>query len=94
MTTLVETGAREGAPSPSDSIPENMALDPSKTVQKTWPLLRVDGSTRLTCGHVGCCDSSPHRHTRKHFRESKHPIIQSFEPGEDWRWCYVHEAEV
>ena len=43
---------------------------------------------------LGCCDSSPHRHARMHFHESGHPIIQSFEPGEDWRWCYVHEAEV
>ena len=48
----------------------------------------------LTCGHVGCCDSSPNRHATKHFRTTRHPIIQSFEPGEDWRWCYVHEAEV
>jgi uncharacterized UBP type Zn finger protein len=48
----------------------------------------------LTCGHVGCCDSSPNRHATKHFRTTRHPIIQSFEPGEGWRWCYVHEAEV
>ena len=48
----------------------------------------------LTCGHVGCCDSSPNRHARKHYRETTHPIIQSFEPGESWRWCYVDEAEV
>jgi Zn-finger in ubiquitin-hydrolases and other protein len=48
----------------------------------------------LTCGHVGCCDSSSNRHARKHFHASGHPIIQSFEPGEDWRWCYVDEAEV
>ena len=48
----------------------------------------------LTCGHVGCCDSSPNRHARKHFHASGHAIIQSFEPGEDWRWCYVDEAEV
>ena len=48
----------------------------------------------LTCGHVGCCDSSPNRHATKHFRTTRHPIMQSFEPGEDWRWCYVHEAEV
>jgi len=48
----------------------------------------------LTCGHVGCCDSSPHRHARKHFHASDHPIIQSFEPGEDWRWCFINEAEV
>jgi uncharacterized UBP type Zn finger protein len=48
----------------------------------------------LTCGHVGCCDSSPNRHARAHFHTTAHPIIQSFEPGEDWRWCYVHEAFV
>jgi uncharacterized UBP type Zn finger protein len=48
----------------------------------------------LTCGHVGCCDSSPSRHARMHFHESGHPITRSFEAGEDWRWCYVHEAEV
>jgi len=48
----------------------------------------------LSCGHVGCCDSSPNRHATKHFEASKHPIVQSFEPGEDWRWCYVDEEEV
>jgi uncharacterized UBP type Zn finger protein len=48
----------------------------------------------LTCGHVGCCDSSPNRHARKQFHATGHPIVQSFEPGEDWRWCYVHEALV
>ncbi len=48
----------------------------------------------LTCGHVGCCDSSPGRHARKHAQTRKHPIVQSFEPGEDWRWCFVDEAEV
>ncbi len=46
----------------------------------------------LTCGHVGCCDSSPNKHASAHFRASTHPIVQSFEPGEDWRWCYVDEA--
>lgn len=48
----------------------------------------------LTCGHVGCCDSSPNRHASAHFHSTRHPIIQSLEPGEDWRWCYVHEAVV
>ncbi len=48
----------------------------------------------LSCGRVGCCDSSPNRHATKHFHGTKHPIVQSFEPGEDWRWCYVHEAMV
>ena len=43
----------------------------------------------LTCGHVGCCDSSKNKHATKHFHKSHHPIIQSYEQGEDWRWCYV-----
>ena len=44
----------------------------------------------LTCGHVGCCDSSPMRHARAH----AHSIVQSLEAGENWRWCYVHENYV
>ena len=44
-----------------------------------------------TCGHVGCCDSSPNRHATAHFHGSGHPVIRSFEPGEDWFWCYVDE---
>lgn len=43
----------------------------------------------LTCGHVGCCDSSPNRHATRHFESAGHPVIRSFEPGEDWSWCYV-----
>lgn len=43
----------------------------------------------LVCGHVGCCDSSPMRHASGHFRETGHPVIRSFEPGEEWRWCFV-----
>ena len=45
----------------------------------------------LSCGHVGCCDSSPNKHATKHFRKAHHPIVRSFEPGEDWGWCYVDE---
>ena len=45
-----------------------------------------------TCGHVGCCDSSPNRHATKHFRQTEHPIIKSFEPGEEWGYCYVDDA--
>jgi uncharacterized UBP type Zn finger protein len=48
----------------------------------------------LSCGHVGCCDSSPHRHATKHFHASGHPIVASFEPGERWAWCFVDEAEL
>ena len=46
----------------------------------------------LTCGHVGCCDSSPMRHARGHALTIEHPIVRSFEPGEDWRWCYFDES--
>jgi uncharacterized UBP type Zn finger protein len=47
-----------------------------------------------TCGHVGCCDSSPNRHATRHFRATTHPIIQSIEPGESWAWCYVDAIPV
>jgi hypothetical protein len=46
----------------------------------------------VTCGHVGCCDSSPMRHATAHAGATSHPIVQSFEPGEDWLWCYVDEV--
>ena len=55
-----------------------------------WVHLRIC----LTCGHVGCCDSSKNRHARAHFQETGHPLIQSFEPGEEWAWCYVDQAYV
>jgi ubiquitin-hydrolase Zn-finger-containing protein len=45
-----------------------------------------------TCGHVGCCDDSKNKHATKHFHATHHPIIKSFEPGEDWGWCYVDEV--
>jgi hypothetical protein len=48
----------------------------------------------LSCGHVGCCDSSPMRHARVHALALGHPIIRSFEPGEYWRWCYVDERQL
>jgi hypothetical protein len=43
------------------------------------------------CGHVGCCDNSPNKHATKHFHATAHPIIKSFEPGEEWGWCYADE---
>ena len=46
----------------------------------------------LTCGHVGCCDSSPGKHATAHFTETDHPITRSAEPGESWKWCYVDEV--
>ena len=44
-----------------------------------------------TCGHVGCCDSSPGKHATAHFHSSGHPIAGSYEPGEDWLWCFRDE---
>ena len=46
------------------------------------------------CGHVGCCDSSPAQHASAHFRESGHPVVQSFEPDEEWGWDYEREIGV
>jgi hypothetical protein len=46
------------------------------------------------CGHVGCCDSSPAQHAMAHFRATGHPVIQSFEPGEDWFWDYRTDEPV
>jgi CPA1 family monovalent cation:H+ antiporter len=53
----------------------------------TWVHLRLC----LVCGEVGCCDSSPRQHGRRHFEATGHPVIRSFEPGEAWRWCFVDE---
>jgi hypothetical protein len=52
-----------------------------------WVHLRVC----QTCGHVGCCDSSPNQHATAHFHATAHPLVRSFEPGEEWWWCYVDE---
>ncbi len=56
----------------------------------TWVHLRMC----LTCGHVGCCDSSRNRHATKHYRATGHPIVRSLEPGEEWAWCYIDEMVV
>ncbi len=56
----------------------------------TWVHLRLC----TICGNVGCCDSSKNKHATKHFRATKHPIMRSIEPGEDWGWCYVDEVEL
>ena len=70
--------------------PSSEGCEDCLEIGSDWVHLRLC----LTCGHVGCCDDSPNRHATAHFHETRHPIIQSFEPGEDWRWCFVHEAVV
>ena len=56
----------------------------------TWVHLRLC----LTCGNVGCCNSSKNKHATRHFHATGHPIVKSFEPGEDWRWCYVDKTYI
>lgn len=46
----------------------------------------------LTCGHVGCCDSSKNKHARRHFAAIGHPLVRSIEPGEHWVWCYADQV--
>lgn len=53
----------------------------------TWIHLREC----LICGHVGCCDSSRNRHATKHFHATQHPLIRSFERGENWMFCYIDQ---
>jgi uncharacterized UBP type Zn finger protein len=56
----------------------------------TWVHLRMC----MTCGHVGCCDSSKNKHATAHFKRTTHPIVKSLEDGEDWMWCFVDEELV
>ena len=46
----------------------------------------------MDCGHVGCCDSSVGKHATKHYQDTGHPVVRSFEPGEAWRWCFIDQA--
>ncbi|RNI22134.1 Na+/H+ antiporter [Flexivirga caeni] len=46
----------------------------------------------MTCGHVGCCDSSEGKHATEHYTHTGHPVMRSFEPGEGWRWCFVDDV--
>ena len=53
----------------------------------SWLHLRIC----LSCGHVGCCDSSPERHASAHAAAEDHPLIRSLQPGEEWSWCFEDE---
>lgn len=46
----------------------------------------------MICGHIGCCDSSENKHASSHAQKTGHLIVQSYEPGEDWLWCYLDEV--
>ena len=68
----------------SDPVCEECARDG----QTNWVSLR----RCLTCGHVGCCDSSPGLHATAHHREAGHPMVETLQRGQDWVWCYVDEV--
>ena len=62
----------------------------AKNVKKKgteWVALRLC----LTCGHVGCCDSSEGLHATKHFKETSHPAMIAL-PNRSWKWCYIHNS--
>jgi hypothetical protein len=80
--------------------PRDAAASKPGTGLATEVGLRVKGEASLdwwdamcmTCGKIGCCDSSPNRHASRHASEASHPIMRSAEPGEDWSWCVVDEV--
>ncbi len=70
--------------------PSAQGCEPCLRIGANWVQLRICE----TCGHVGCCDSSINKHATKHFEGTKHPIIKSFEIGEDWGWCYEDSVKL
>ena len=78
------TGLEEVEPSSPDSCLK--CVD----VGDTWVNLRLC----LICGHVGCCDNSKNKHATAHFKETGHPVIQSYQPDEKWRYCYAHDQNL
>ena len=77
------------------ACPHLIGLDPAEPSSDGCETCRAEGLTWVhlrvcqACGHVGCCDSSPGRHATAHARTTGHPLVRSFEPGEDWFYCYV-----
>lgn len=65
-------------------VPAGTGCGECLAIGDTWVHLRLC----LSCGNVGCCDQSKNTHARKHAAASEHPIVRSFEVGEDWRWCF------
>jgi uncharacterized UBP type Zn finger protein len=70
-----------------DVIPSADGCEDCLRTGDRWVHLRIC----VTCGHVGCCDSSPNKHATAHWHEVGHPVVRSFEPGEDWWWCYAEQ---
>jgi hypothetical protein len=73
-----------------EAKPSSAGCEECLRVGDHWIHLRLC----LSCGHVGCCDSSKNRHATLHFWATSHPIVRSLQPGENWSWCYVDEVVV
>jgi hypothetical protein len=71
-----------------EPIADPVCEDCAAAGDKSWVSLR----RCLSCGHVGCCDSSPNRHATAHHHDSSHPMVRTLQPGQDWVWCYVDEV--
>jgi monovalent cation:H+ antiporter-2, CPA2 family len=70
-----------------DPAPRTRGCEECAKLGATWNELRVC----LTCGHVGCCEDSPHAHALAHFHATSHPVIAPLSASETWGWCYVHQ---
>ena len=70
-----------------DVKPHSRGCEDCLKIGDSWLHLRLC----LTCGHVGCCDSSKNKHATRHFHDTQHPLVQSLERGERWAWCYACE---
>jgi uncharacterized UBP type Zn finger protein len=93
LTALIESGELD--PSTCSHISQVQNVVPSASgcedclkIGSEWINLRIC----LICGHVGCCDSSPNQHATKHYHATNHPVIQSFNPGEGWIYCYPDDV--
>ena len=73
-----------------DVSPRTQGCEECLQMGDTWFHLRMC----LTCGHVGCCDSSKNKHASAHWHENDHPVVASAQPGEAWRWCFVDDMYV
>ncbi|EON25412.1 Na+/H+ antiporter [Nocardioides sp. CF8] len=71
---------------PVASVDDGLVCQQCVELGSHWVSLR----RCLACGNVACCDSSPHQHATEHFHDTTHPVMQSAQPGEAWRWCFVH----
>lgn len=69
----------------ADVAPSSPGCEDCLRTGDSWVQLRMC----MSCGHIGCCDSSPNQHASAHFQSTQHPVIQSYEPGGDWWYCYL-----